>query len=89
MALRRKRKSKTKAPSVIHFTQSKNEKKQNQLCVYAECTYSGMIHGPVWSHSRAAVSRVLAELTAKCDCGRKYHEHRRTEGARVLPKPSS
>lgn len=87
--IRRKRKSKSKAPAVVHFTQGTNEGKKNQLCVYAECMYSGQYHGPVWSHTRQAVARVLAELSTRCDCGRKFHRHERSEGARVVTNPSS
>jgi hypothetical protein len=81
--LRRKRKSKTYAPAVVHFTQAKNEAGHRQLCVYAECTYGGGRAGPIWSHTRAAVSRALATLTGQCNCGRRYHKHRFTEGCRV------
>jgi hypothetical protein len=73
------------APAVVHFTRSRNERGQNQLCVYAECLYSGVRVGPVWSHSKAAVSRVLATLTHSCDCGRPYHCHSFTEGRCVRP----
>lgn len=83
MAIRRKRKSRTTAPAMILFTQAKNEAGKKQLCVWAECAYGGTRYGPVWSHTPAAVSRCLAELTKKCDCGRKFHKHRYTEGSRV------
>lgn len=85
MPLRKKRKSRTTAPAVIHFTQATNDKKQKQLCVFAECIYGGTIVGPIWSHSATSVRRALATLTERCDCGRRFHKQRQTEGARVLP----
>jgi hypothetical protein len=88
MALRRKRKSKTTAPACVFFTQAKNEDGHKQLCVFAECTYGGTRAGPIWSHTSAAVSRCLATLSARCDCGRRFHKHRYTEGHRVVPKGS-
>jgi len=86
MPIFRKRKSKTTAPAVIYFTQAVNEKKQKQLCVFGECTYSGRRFGPIWSHTPSAVSRCLCELSKICDCGRAYHKQRYTEGIRILPK---
>lgn len=81
---RRRRKSRTIAPATIYFTQARNEKGHKQLCVFAECSYGGCRVGPIWSHTYASVSRALATLTKRCDCGRKYHKHRFTEGHRVL-----
>lgn len=86
MPLRRKRKSKLVAPATVMFTQAKNEKGVKQLCVYAQCNYGGAIAGPIWSHTSAAVSRALATLTTRCDCGRPFHKRRETEGHRVLAK---
>lgn len=86
-ALRRKRKSRTTAPSTVYFTQARNEDGKKQLCVYAECTYGGTRVGPIWSHTRASVGRALATLTKRCDCGRKFHKHRYSEGQRVLRDP--
>ena len=83
-ALRRRRKSRTVAPALVCFTQAKNEKGRQQICVYAECLYGGTCVGPIWSHSRAAVSRALATLTTVCGCGRIYHKQRRTSGFRIL-----
>jgi hypothetical protein len=85
VGFRRKRKSKVVAPAVVHFTQARNPKtKSKQLCVRAECMYGGTRVGPVWGHTKAAVDRCLATLSSCCDCGRRYHKHRRTEGHRVL-----
>ena len=82
--LRRKRKSRTIAPAIVYFTKAKNKDGQKQICVYAECVYGGTRYGPVWAHTRASVDRCLANLTKKCDCGRKYHKHRFSEGKRVM-----
>ena len=87
--LRRRRKSKTTAPAMVYFTQDRNEDGKKQLCVYVECTYSGRKAGPVWSHTKAAVDRCLAELTKRCDCGRRFHKHRFSEGARVVTPSQS
>ncbi len=86
MALRRKRKSKTRADAIIYFTTAPNEHGKKQLCVYAECLFGGGKAGPVWSHTRNAVSRVLATLRTTCECGRYYHRHKYTEGFRVTTK---
>ncbi len=86
MAIRRKRKSRTTAPATVLFTQRTNEDGKKQLCCYAQCTYGGTSFGPVWGHSPASVAKCLAELTAKCDCGRKYHKHRYTEGVPIRNK---
>lgn len=83
MPIRRKPKSKHNAPACVYFTQARNEDGDKQLCVYAECTYGGTRVGPVWSHTDAAVRRCLATLSSKCDCGRRLHKHRFTEGHRV------
>jgi len=83
MPIRRKPKSKHNAPACVYFTQARNEDGDKQLCVYAECTYGGTRVGPVWSHTDAAVRRCLATLSSKCDCGRRFHKHRFTEGHRV------
>jgi len=80
----RKRKSKITAPAVVYFTQAKNEAGKKQLCCFAECVYGGTRVGPIWSHTSASVRRALATLTQRCDCGRKFHKHRFTEGRRVL-----
>lgn len=88
MALRKKRKSKLVAPAVVYFTQAVNEEGRRQLCVYAECTYGGSRCGPIWSHSDQAVRRVLATLTRSCECGRKVHTHRFTEGHKVAVAPT-
>ncbi len=85
--LRRKRKSKTTAPSVVYFTQAKNTHGVKQTCVYAECTYGGARYGPVWGHAAASVGKCLAELTRWCDCGRPRHKHKYTEGVRIATKP--
>lgn len=85
MAFRRKRKSRTVAPAVVHFTQRLNSKGHQQLCVIVECMYGGTLVGPIWSHSSTAVGRALTMLTTHCDCGRRYHKHRQTEGVRILP----
>ncbi len=89
MPPRRKRKSRTHAPTVIFFTQAKNEKGKKQLCVYAECTYGGGRFGPIWSHSANAVTRCLTELSKKCECGRPFHKFRYSEGTRVMTKASA
>lgn len=87
MPLRRKRKSKTTAPAVVLFTQAANESGARQLCVYAQCTYGGAVSGPIWGHAAQSVRKCLAGLTARCDCGRRFHKHRFTEGARVHVVP--
>lgn len=87
--LRRKRKSKTTAPAVVYFTKARNEKGVKQLCVIVECTYGGTISKPTWSHTDQAVKRALATLSAVCECGRKFHKQRFTEGRRVKPKKGS
>jgi len=84
MPLRRKRKSKFIAPAVIYFTQAKNDRGHKQICVFAECTYGGSRAGPIWSHSRQAITRALATLSSACDCGRKFHKARFYEGHRVM-----
>lgn len=81
--LRRPRKSRTIAPAVVYFTSARNEAGETQLCVYGECVYSGQRYGPVWSHTSAAVRRCLLELTRRCDCGRKFHKQKYSEGRRV------
>lgn len=55
------------------------------MCVYAECIYGGTVAGPVWAHTAASVRRCLATLTERCDCGRRFHKTKHTEGARILP----
>lgn len=89
MPLRRKRKSRIVAPACVYFTSAKNPDGKKQLCVYAECTYGGTRVGPIWSHTSQAVTRCLATLSGKCDCGRKYHKTRFTEGTRVFTKSKS
>lgn len=89
MALRRKRKSRTVAPSVVLFTQAVNEAGTKQLCVVAQCTYGGTTFGPIWGHTSQSVNKCLAELTKICDCGRHYHKHRFTEGHRVYTPAKS
>lgn len=89
MPARRKRKSKTTAPACIFFTTAKNEKGKNQICVMGECLYGGTRIGPIWSHTRAAVTKCLTLMTQTCDCGRVYHKQRRTEGFRIVTKVSS
>lgn len=84
--IRRKRKSRTTAPAVVLFTQQKNEAGSKQLCVYAQCTYGGTQAGPIWGHTAASVNKCLATLSGKCDCGRKYHKHRFTEGIPIRNK---
>jgi hypothetical protein len=80
MPLHRKRKSKIVAPATIYFTQGKNDDGDKQPCVYAECAYGGNRAGPIWGHSWASVTRCLAALSKKCDCGRVRHKQRYTEG---------
>lgn len=82
-AFRRKRRSRVNADAIVYFSKARNEHGHVQLCVYAECTMGGGRVGPVWSHALSAVRRVLATLSAQCDCGRRYHRHRYTEGQRV------
>lgn len=89
MPLRRKRKSRIKAPAVVLFTQGLNPKGEKQLCVYAQCTYGGTTAGPIWGHTDQSVRRCLATLTKQCDCGRTYHHHKYTEGFRVRGKPEA
>lgn len=84
--LRKKRKSRTTAPAVVLFTQRRNPEGKKQLCVMAQCTYGGTISGPIWGHSTASVSKCLAIMSSKCDCGRKYHKHRFTEGVPIRNK---
>lgn len=79
-----RRKSRISALAIVHFTTAKNKRHSRQLCVYAECILSGVTAGPIWSHSAAAVRRCLATLTAKCECGRRFHKQQETTGARVL-----
>lgn len=86
MPLRRKRKSKSHAPAVVLFTQAANEDGKKQLCVMAQCTYGGAVAGPIWGHSPASVSKCLMTLTQQCDCGRRYHKRRYTEGVPVSTK---
>lgn len=82
--LRRKRKSKICAPTTVLFTQDKNEDGEKQLCVFAQCHYSGHVHGPIWGHSDASVRRCLASMKNECPCGRRFHKKRLTEGSRIL-----
>jgi hypothetical protein len=89
MAFRKKRKSRTHAPATVYFGQARNEKGQKQLCVWAQCGYSGKGVGPIWSHTQQAVTRVLATLTSQCDCGRPFHKLRYSEGHRVFQASSS
>lgn len=84
--LRRKRKSRTTAPACVLFTQKRNEAGQKQLCVYAQCVYGGTTAGPIWGHAAASVSKCLAVLTGKCDCGRRFHKRRYTEGVPIRVK---
>lgn len=84
VTLRRKRKSKVNAPALVIFTSAKNETGKRQPCVFAECTYGGTRAGPIWGHSAASVRRLLATLSKSCDCGRRYHKSKMTEGVRVV-----
>lgn len=82
--MRRKRKSKVRAPAVVYYTRAKNEEGVMQLCVGVECIYGGTRFGPVWGHSTKAVNKALATLSGICGCGRRYHKKRFTEGHRVM-----
>ena len=83
MTLRPKRKNKFVAPAIIYFVSAPNEEGKTQICVVAECLYGGTRFGPVWSHTDKAVRRSLASLSKICECGRKFHKHRFSEGHRV------
>ncbi len=78
--MRRKRKSKRVAPSVVLFTKQKNDNGVMQTCVYAQCTYGGTQVGPCWGHSVASVRAVMTQLSLQCDCGRERHHRQFTEG---------
>ena len=82
--IRRKRRSRITAPATVLFTKAKNDKGQQQICVFAQCQFGGGVAGPIWSHTSAAVRRCLAALTQRCECGRKFHKAREYEGHRVM-----
>lgn len=84
--LQLRRRSRTTAPATVLFSSNYNEKGQKQLCVYAECHYSGSRAGPIWSHTDAAVNRCLATLTHDCECGRRFHKAREYQGKRVTKR---
>jgi hypothetical protein len=78
-----KPKNKRCAPAIIYFLKAKHPKKGRWPCAYAQCMYSGTLHGPTWSHSFGAITRLLSELTVRCDCGRPKHRFGGSEGQRV------
>jgi hypothetical protein len=78
--LRRRRKSKVCAPATVCFTQARNESGQRQPCVFAQCHYAGDTVGPVWGHGERSVRRALKTLSERCQCGRRFHRKRFTEG---------
>lgn len=81
---RKRKKSKNKAPATVLFTSEKNENGRKQKCVYAQCHYSGVGHGPIWGHGDNSVKKVLAELTQNCDCPARFHHKREQQGMRLL-----
>jgi len=81
--LRPRKKSKFVAPASVHFASALNEKKVKQICVYVQCQWAETVVGPVWSHTQQSVDRALATLSARCECGRKYHKAREFTGHRV------
>jgi hypothetical protein len=62
-----------KAAAVVDFTSEANDRGFDQDCVYATCSESGVMVGPIWGHSDASVKRALAELTETCTCGAGFH----------------
>jgi len=80
--LRRKRRPKN-VPAAIHFAKAKNEKNHQQTCVYAECTLSGIIVGPIWGHTEQSIRKAVATLTQECDCPARFHRVREYHGKRV------
>ena len=62
---------------------AKNDEGNRQLCVYAECQMVGTMVGPTWGHTESSVRRALAELTAECECGAKFHRAFEYVGKRV------
>jgi hypothetical protein len=85
---RGRKKNRNKAPATVLFTHEVNDKGHRQICVYAQCQLSGIAHGPVWGHGDNSVKRVLAELTAECDCPAMYHMNKEQQGFRKLKGPS-
>lgn len=87
--MRRKRKSKIKAPATVFFAKVKDKADPDgpkKLAVFAECHYGGTRVGPIWGHGKASVDKCLATMTAVCDCGRVFHHHKYTEGQRIVGK---
>lgn len=82
-----RRRRKSNALAVIHFTSAKNDKDKRQLCVYAECQMVGTMVGPTWGHAEGSVKRSLAELTAECECGAKFHRAAEYVGKRINKSP--
>lgn len=82
--MRRKRKG-GRAPSVVEYTSSANDDGNDQLCIYAECTWSGERVGPIWGHTEKSMRRALATLTTQCDCPARFHSAHFFEGHQILP----
>jgi len=80
----KKKKKKTKAPATVLFTSEKNENGRRQKCVFAQCHFSGYGAGPVWGHGDNSVKKVLAQLTAECDCPARYHQNKEQQGKRII-----
>jgi hypothetical protein len=57
----------------IQYTEEENEDGRTQQCVYAVCSESGDIVGPVWGQGENSVKRALAMLSEECSCGQTYH----------------
>lgn len=71
-----KRKSHKKAKTTVEalveeFTQT-NDKDQEVDCVRVRCTESGQSRWS-WGNGNNSINRALAMLTARCNCGAKYH----------------
>ncbi len=80
----RRKRPPVKVPAIIHFRKAKNEKGNRQSCVYAECTLSGIVVGPIWSHTDGAVKKAVSDLTRKCDCPARFHQPREYVGRRIV-----
>ena len=84
MPSKRRKRHPKKVPATIHFSHAPNEKDHQQLCVFAECSLSGDIIGPIWGHTDKAVRHAVETLTQKCDCPAKFHKVMAYEGKQII-----
>lgn len=77
--LRLKKKSRYKAPAtVIFYAPTEQDVRRPQ--VFVRCHYSGKVVGPIYGQKLKSIRKALVELTKKCDCGRRYHTAKDSQG---------